>query len=394
MAPVVDPLASPERRVAVAARLSWWTVLLVVAGTLAWRVLINAYAASLVAPGTVAAPTWVNLWFRYDAQVYAQIATGGYHSPAFTPAEVACYSRFPPMLPLVTRGLSAMTGMAPAWSATVINLVASAVASVAMVRWVALASGSLWTAWWALAFLNGFPTAFFCGTSYSEGLYTMWAIVALLGLRSRRWALAGLGGAGAVLTRLLGVSLLPAFAWEAWLVWREPGRPPRAAWWLALPGAALLGLLLFHWVTFGSPFNPVAAYTRWPLAMVPKYPFYDIWDDLQTIVTAWLDGGVPEWLMLRVGWDGLLSLGTLALIGWGSRKGWLTVAEGLAGFTYITVFSAYAWNFSSSRYLAALPVLPLVLARLPLWLRLPLFAGSVWLLAYFVRMFVWSQTAF
>jgi hypothetical protein len=369
-------------------------VLQVAVFALAVRLLVNWYALRHAPPQAFAGPSWVYLWYRYDATVYGLIATEGYHPVSVTPEDAACFSRFPPLLPLLSRGLWTLTGMPPSWGATVISLAASVVASVAMLQWVTLAAGSVAVGLWAVAFLNLFPTAFFFGTSYSEALYTAMACLALLGLHTRRWPLAGLAGGAALLTRMLGVSLLPAFAWSAWQIWRSGDLRRRTLVWLAVPFLAMGGLMLFHWWSFGSPFNQIQAYTRWPLAMVPRFPFFDIWDDLRMTVAAWRDGHLDEGIMLRVGWDGLLSVGALGLIGWGARQRWLTVPEALAGSAYILIFSAYMWNFSSTRYLAALPVLPLVLARLPLAVRVPLLIASTWMLAYFVRMFVWSRTAF
>jgi hypothetical protein len=375
-------------------RPAWRWSLLVVLFALAVRVWVDWYAIHNAPPYQFAGPSWVQLWFRYDATVYGLIAAEGYHPASVSPGDAACFSRFPPLLPMLSRGLWTLTGMPPSWCATVISIAASLVGSVAMLHWVTLAAGSVAVGLWAVAFLNLFPTSFLLATPNSEGLFVAAACLAVLGLRSRRWAMAGLAGGAAVLTRTLGVALLPAFAWSAWQLWRSGDLRRRPLLWLAVPFLAMGGLTVFHWWSFGSPFNQVQAYTRWPLAMVPRFPFFDIWDDLRTMVEAWLDGQLNEGIMLRVGWDGLHALAALGLIGWGSRKGWLTNAEALAGFCYIAVFSTYMWNFSSTRYLSALPMLPLVLARLPLLLRVPLLLASAWSLPYCIRMFLCGFCAF
>jgi len=69
---------------------------------------------------------------------------------------------------------------------------------------------------WMIAFLLFFPTSFFFGSLYTESLFFFLVISSFYMARKKRWILAGILGAFASATKLVGILLLPALLWEWW----------------------------------------------------------------------------------------------------------------------------------------------------------------------------------
>jgi len=68
----------------------------------------------------------------------------------------------------------------------------------------------------AIVFLLFFPTSFFFGAAYTESLFLALVLGSFYAARKRKWLIAGILGALASGTRLVGIFLLPAFLWEWW----------------------------------------------------------------------------------------------------------------------------------------------------------------------------------
>lgn len=90
-------------------------------------------------------------------------------------------------------------------------------------------------AWRALLLLMAFPSAYFLTAPLSETTFLLCSAGAFWAARTNRWALAGLLGGWAALTRFMGLLLLPALLLE---------KPGKKAIYLALIPLAQLGLCL------------------------------------------------------------------------------------------------------------------------------------------------------
>jgi hypothetical protein len=229
---------------------------------------------------------------------------------------------------------------------------------------------------------------------YSESLFACLAIVALYGLAARRYVLGGVAAGAAVLTRMLGVALVPAFAWAAWQEWRHGERAWRRLVPLAGPLIGEGALMAFQWVQFGSPFHALTAYALPPSPMHRRWPFFDLWDDGTVLWRAWTAGGLDGPLFIRYGIDPLGTVLVLGLLAVAWRRRWLTTAEGLYAVLYIAIFTSFQFNFSSVRYLLAIGPLYLAMAHLPRVCLPLLFGGSVVTLGLFTRWYVWGAAGF
>jgi hypothetical protein len=338
--------------------------------------------------------TRYGIWNRWDATAYELIAAEGYQPHSVPPDIAAFISRFPPLFPGLMAAVTALTGWPLPVSGMAVASAASAAGSVFLYQWVLARTGEPSRSWWAVWFFNCFPTAFFMGMPYSESLFACLAIVALYGLAARRYVLGGVAAGAAVLTRMLGVALVPAFAWAAWQEWRHGERAWRRLVPLAGPLIGEGALMAFQWVQFGSPFHALTAYALPPSPMHRRWPFFDLWDDGTVLWRAWTAGGLDGPLFIRYGIDPLGTVLVLGLLAVAWRRRWLTTAEGLYAVLYIAIFTSFQFNFSSVRYLLAIGPLYLAMAHLPRVCLPLLFGGSVVTLGLFTRWYVWGAAGF
>ena len=102
----------------------------------------------------------------------------------------------------------------------------------------------------AVWFFLIFPTSYFLHVGYTESLFLALTLGCFLSARKSHWALAGLLGAGACLTRVNGLVLLPALATEVALQYWQTRRINFRWLWLGLMPFGFLGYLwLNHEVT-------------------------------------------------------------------------------------------------------------------------------------------------
>jgi len=112
-------------------------------------------------------------------------------------------------------------------------------------------------------FLAIFPTAFFFLAPYTEAPFLLLSVAAFCCARNDRWAWAAVFGAGAALTRSIGVFVAVALLVEALVQWRE-GEPPLPR----IMSAAMAGLaplLYFAWwkAAHDDAWAPLRAQGNW-----------------------------------------------------------------------------------------------------------------------------------
>lgn len=103
---------------------------------------------------------------------------------------------------------------------------------------------------WVYLSLLFFPTSFYFGSIYTEGLFFLLAVLTFYFARTGRWWLAGLVGALASYTRITGIILFPALLIESLYHSQFKKSLPI----LLIP----LGLTLFMWQSFRSAGDPLA----------------------------------------------------------------------------------------------------------------------------------------
>jgi hypothetical protein len=192
---------------------------------------------------------WLEIWNRWDAPHYLDIARDGY----VTQGVQARWIVFYPLYPWLVRACAYVL-RDELFAAFFVSTVASVAAGLLLWRLAgrdeteAVARG-------AVFFLFVFPTSYFLHIGYTESLFLALTLGSFLAARERRWWLAGVLGALASLSRVNGLMLVPALAVEAFSQHREEGGRWRWQWaWVLLAGAGFGCYLLINASVFGDPF--------------------------------------------------------------------------------------------------------------------------------------------
>jgi hypothetical protein len=205
---------------------------------------------------------------RWDTGFYVSIVDEGYKYEGVDLPSVPFF----PLLPLVMRALLPLTGDAVTAGILAANL-ALLGAAVLFYRLVDGKWGPA-TADRAVWYLLIFPVSFFGSAIYSESLFLLAAIAALLFARRGRWGAAAAAGFLAGLSRFLGLIVAPLLFIE-WLVRRRGPEADRPPWSALLSSAAVpLGTLAYMGylqMVFGDALafkNGSAAWGREPASPV------------------------------------------------------------------------------------------------------------------------------
>jgi len=185
----------------------------------------------------------IDVWARWDSDWYLRVAQQGYSgAPSSTPAFFPLYPGLVALLGRVLAGHYVLAGV-------LLSLCACAAAFVLLHR---LASERLGEegAGRAVLYLAIFPTALFLQAVYSESLYLALVLGAFLLAERGRFLGAGVATGLAMLTRPVGIALLPALAVLAWRAEDRRRALLRLA--VSIPIAAAYPVVLAAWI--GEPF--------------------------------------------------------------------------------------------------------------------------------------------
>lgn len=328
-------------------------------------------------PGFLPPRTVLDWFLRWDALWYLDVLEHGYH---FTgPGDPKTNVGYLPLYPWLARAASLGGLIDTRLAGLIVSLVGFGLACVLLWQLVAREWRDARLATLTVTFLLFSPVSFYFTTLYSESWFLPLTIGCFLAARSDRWWLAGVLGAFAAFTRVVGVALVVPLAWEALGAWRT--RAGRARWQpllaAALPVAGLAAYAVVMWVVFGNPFMYSQAQADsgrhftwfWGLLARPSFtglaPFYQVWFGA-TLVVAF----------------GTLLVGVLLR---------LPVSFSLYVLTFGFIYISARFVESLPRYfgvLFPLYIVPAMLARRrPQWTA-PLLAFSVALQALSVILFV------
>ena len=193
--------------------------------------------------------TWQTLWTRWDATHYLNLAKDGYTAKGEGRFSIVFY----PLYPWLVRAAFVVCRNYFA-AALLVSGIASVFAGVLFRRLVELDHPRK-IARLAVWFLFIFPTAYFLHIGYTESLFLALVLGCLLAARRQFWALAGLLGALACLTRVNGLLLVPTLMVEAWLQYRENRKLDWRWLWIPAAGLGFLGYLWLNYHVTGDPFT-------------------------------------------------------------------------------------------------------------------------------------------
>lgn len=201
-------------------------------------------------------------WARWDAAHYVAVARYGYGDPA-SPSPDGGLGFFP-VYPGLIRGLTELLRVEPTPGALAVSglIVSNLAFLVAVALFASLASEllELQAAQTAVLLLVVSPFGLFFDAVYTESLFLLQIVGALLLARRGRWVLAGLVAGTASGTRLVGLALTAALLAGAWT--RRVGPATLAA--VAVTGVGgLAGFLAYTWWRFDDPLAYFHTQERW-----------------------------------------------------------------------------------------------------------------------------------
>lgn len=239
---------------------------------------------------------------RWDAMWFLSIAEDGYDGQR---------AAFFPLYPLLVR-VVAWAVREPVIAGIAVSLACLLGALVLLHVLVALDFGREAAALTVLL-VALFPGALWFSAIYSEALFLLLSVGAVLAARTGHWAWAGAAGALAASTRSAGLVLVVALG----LLWWAQGRRPRDLAWLALVPAGLLAFSALLALSGEDPSAPLDAQEAWmrsfagPFLAIPA-GVQAAWEGAGAIVAgdprpaapfdvAWLDVGLFATLVAVLG---------------------------------------------------------------------------------------------
>ena len=193
-----------------------------------------------------------------DAWFYRQIAISGYEPRSLDGKPKNTWAFFP-VYPLLVRALGG-----DAASFSIVAVLTSNVALLAALFAVAASGRALGApdddverATWYLAL---FPTSYFFSLPMTESLFLLLSAGAVLAAAQKHWWAAGILGALASATRVIGICLLPAL----FLLPFQQRRPPsKQQLWLLIAPLGFIAFVCYLYMRTGDPLAFVHAQTLW-----------------------------------------------------------------------------------------------------------------------------------
>ncbi len=228
-----------------------WLNVNVIATVLIIKALILVFAAQSYQVMTEQPITETN-WFlgilsRWDSDSYLKIAQFGYASSGEDRFRLVFFPLYPALIALFS-----VVFRNYILSALVVSGIATLALGLSFRELVKL-DYSEKTAQLAVFFLFIFPTSHFLHIPYTESLFLALTVSCFLAARKRMWILVGVLGALACLTRINGLILIPALAFEVWQEYRETRQLNRKWLFLALVPMGFVGYLALNYFVTGNP---------------------------------------------------------------------------------------------------------------------------------------------
>jgi hypothetical protein len=287
---------------------------------------------------------------RWDAWHYTRIAESGY--PSLDPSRTAFFPLFPTLIRIVAE-LQGRTDRAGLFVAAIlvanVCLVAATMVLAALVRLDLTPDDARRSAWYLLVF----PTSLFLSAGYSESLFLLLTMGAILACRTDRWLWAAGLGMFAAVTRPVGLVICVPLAVEAFLAWRASGQWRwRSAVAFVAPFVGFGAWMLYLNTTFRDPLAFLHAQKGWDRSLeLPWDTFFHFFEGRLT-----LESGLHSLTDLTFTIVGI----SLALLAWR----WLRTSYALYMTALLLVPLSTGTLLSMPRFLLVMFPMYLVLAIL------------------------------
>ncbi len=204
------------------------------------------YAVDYLTPTGL--PYWIWSWGNFDGVHYLTIAERGY---------VADFIQaFFPFYPILTSAIGSFFFGQYLLVGIILSTTAFFLGFYFLMKLLQL-DYSKQQIWWVCLFLLLFPTSFYFGAIYTEGIFFFLVISSFYFARKQKWWLAAMLGIFASATRFAGIFLLPALLLEYYLQQRKKNEkiiPEKKVLFLLLIPLGLIGYMFFLWHQYKDPF--------------------------------------------------------------------------------------------------------------------------------------------
>lgn len=338
----------------------------------------------------------LSIWDRWDAYWYKTIAISGYKPVGLDEQALAFISHFPPFYPLLIKIISKLFFIAPHSAGFLISFTL-AIANSYLLYWLVKRDfQDQQMAFLSVLFFNLYPTSYFTNSIYTESLYLFLTLSSFCLIRLQHFFLPGLLGAASILTRYIGVTILPAYLWVIWQNRRSWSY--KKLFLVILPPFGLAIELLINIYYFGSPFFVVREHETNPASIqtpsFPPIPLKEAISSLPILLGNLINGVYDEFFMMTLGWSAIFSIFALIviIIGIYRRLPW---DYSIYALSYVLFFSSFTWTISAPRFTFALFPIFIALATIKNRLAIVLICSIFFiLLLYFTRIFVNGSWAF
>lgn len=316
---------------------------------------------------TYTSDTPISIWDRWDSLAYKTIATQWYTPTGLQQDYFQFLSHFPPMYPILIRLFSLSLFLPIRESALLVSWIAILFATYYLYKLVLLETLDRKQAILAGFLLNIYPVSYFTIAPYTESLFLLLAIVTFYLLKKypNKKFISAIVASMAILTRLLGIALLPAFAWILWKKFRSRTLTLTDALFIILPVAAVQLYLLLNLRYYGQPLFFLHEYAINPYsAKTTMIPYQETWQTIIIIMKNAWRGAWDSNLANTTGINSLFTAFALLVSAYGILKKKIAIQYSLYSITYITLFASFHWGVSNARYsLAVFPIF-MILAQI------------------------------
>jgi hypothetical protein len=203
---------------------------------------------------------FLNVWGRWDAVHYVDIATRGYYG-----TDLAFFPLYPALLAL----LGPFTG-----NHVVAGLLISNIAFFLGLFYLYKLVEELYdrgVAHRAIFYISIFPTAIFFSAVYTESLFFALTVAAFYYMRRDRWLTAGCIGFLAALTRVEGMLLIAPMLLESMHRLKQPADFFKRGFAVIATGAGLICFMAYLWVLHGDPLYFSHVQINWDRKLAPPW---------------------------------------------------------------------------------------------------------------------------
>ena len=215
--------------------------------------------------------SFLNVWCKWDAQWYLEIATNGY---AFDPNSYAFF----PLYPLCIRFLSSIFGN-PELMGLIISNISLLVAVYFLYKLIELKWSDL-LAKNTILLLILFPTAFFFSAIYTESLFLALVVLSFYFAEKKNYMAAGIFGMFASATRLIGLIMVPCLLVKYLFErkWKLKKLDYNVVYMLIIP-IGLLVYMLYLYLSTGDPLAFIHAQSSIEFKRYITIPFIPIYEN-------------------------------------------------------------------------------------------------------------------